>query len=155
MRGLLGGAVGVGAKGMVAQLPGPQNLEQREPESGSFWHRTDCDVDKWWKCCPVEAEENFLKQTKSSLLKCPLSATSLSLSPLLPRWSFLWMRRIQLSEMLRHRRSRPLWAPSRDTSRGPAVQGRVSTQPGGCGGLAVLKRGSHYHSPLSAAQGKA
>ena len=55
----------------------------------------------------------------------------------------------------RHRRSRRLWAPSRDTSRGPAVQGRVSTQPGGCGGLAVLKRGSHYHPPLRAAQGKA
>ena len=91
---------GLGAKGMVAQVPGPQHLEQREPESGSFWHRIDCDVDKWWKCCLVEAEENFLKQTKSSLLKCPLSATSLSLSPLLLRWSFLWTRRTQLSETL-------------------------------------------------------
>ena len=36
MRGFLGGAVGVGAKGMVAQVPGPQPLEQREPESGSL-----------------------------------------------------------------------------------------------------------------------
>ena len=84
MRRRLGGAGGW-AKGMVALVPGPQPLEQRELESGSFWPRMDRDMDKRWKCCPVENEENFLKQTKSNLLKCPLSATSLLLSPLLPR----------------------------------------------------------------------
>lgn len=108
------------AKGMAVHLPGLQPLdmapEQKGPEPSSHGHGLDRDTDKQWKSFLVETRGNFLKQTNPNMLKCPLPATSLLLSPLLPRLGLPRPKRASADQ--RHSRSRHLWAPSGGTCRG-------------------------------------